>query len=93
MPAQRLLRKLFKPGTQWQRVNHRFVTKVEPPIPAGQAVTVKVARQQPDSIVFVLPSGDGSYLSYPGDSVQVKPVDGGVDLVDRLGTLLSYRPV
>lgn len=93
-PTKLQLRRLFKPGTQWQRVNHRFVTKVEPPIPAGQPVTVTVAKQQSDAIVFILPGGEGSYLAYP-DAVNTRAefVAGGVDLVDRLGTLLSYRPV
>lgn len=100
--TQRMLRKMFVPGSQWQRINYRFPTKQLGQsytdlkvIPPGQPVTVKVVKAIVDAIVFQLPDGQTSYLTYPDQEIvkarQVYPT--GVEFEDTRGPLLSYRPV
>lgn len=95
---------MFTPGSRWQRVNYRFPTKLldhDRPafatklIPAGQPVMVTVVKPIVDAIVFQLPDGQSSYLTYP-DQEQIKAYlvyPTGVELIDSRGTILSYRPV
>jgi len=102
--VRRKLRQMFVPGSQWQRTNDRFPTKLldrtvsafaTKLIPAGEVVPVTVERALVDAIVFRLPDGQHSYLAYPDQQIVkayfVYPK--GVELHDSRGRLLRYVPV
>ena len=94
---KRQFKKLFVPGSKWKRVNYRFPTKIshDESIPAGTWIDVEVlAALSSDSIVFGLPGLSSSYLKFPDPAhLTVEYLDGGVDISDKHGKLLSYRPV
>lgn len=99
--TQRQMRKMFTPGSEWRRVNYRFPTKLVSQggqlttIPVQQPVTVKVVKAIVDAIVFQLPDGQSSYLSYPDQQNIIARFvyPAGVELGDARGTVLSYRPI
>lgn len=99
--AQRKMRKMFTPGSTWQRTNYRFPTKQligdgsqVKVIPAAQPVKVSVVKPIVDSIVFRLPDGQTSYLSYPDQKIAVARFrhPAGMEIDDTRGPLLSYAP-
>lgn len=100
--TRRQLRQMFVPGSEWQRTNYRFPTKLVGQsytdlkvIPPAQPVRVKVVKAIVDAIVFQLPDGQTSYLSYPDQKLVVArfAYPAGVELEDARGPILSYRPV
>lgn len=97
--TRKALRKLFKPGSKWKRTNFRFPTttfdrqtmKRAVLAEVAQPIVVTVGRVLVDSIEFILPDGQRSYLSYPdGKNATCRVFPRGLEVSDSRGVILLY---
>ena len=89
METRRALKRLFKPGTRWKRINFKFPTTTFDPATLkravlaqpGQQIEVVVNRVLVDGIEFGLPDGQHSHLAWPDKNIiQPRFVGGGLEL-------------
>lgn len=83
----------FTVGSRWVRVHHQTDSHVgQEIVEKGQPVKLKViAQQRNDGIVFELPSGHHSWLSWPQSTwIDATFTPNLVTLSNKYGTLLTY---
>jgi hypothetical protein len=86
------LKKVFRPGSAWVRVNHRYPDREGGRIlaPVGTPVRCQVERVHSDSVAFKLERGTIAYLSWPQPPLQVNISPDKVEISDDHGALLTY---